>query len=176
MTESPSAPSSWHIGVAAEAVAAAQFARCGWDVSVQYGANQREYDLAVSNGDFMMKVSVKGSQDGSWGLTQSLLRKANYHGAIAEWLNRHGALTVFCFVQFRDVAFSDLPRLYLARPGDVAARLKATANGRGDTILYEHHDWSPRAHAAGSVERIPEGWRFCRQRLAELRASVGFDL
>ena len=30
---------SWHVAVAAEAIAAAQFARCGVDVSVQYGAN-----------------------------------------------------------------------------------------------------------------------------------------
>ena len=30
--------SSWHIGVAAEAFVAAQFARYGVDVSVQYGA------------------------------------------------------------------------------------------------------------------------------------------
>ena len=37
--------SSWHVGVAAEAFAAALFARLGYDVSVQYGANQPEYDL-----------------------------------------------------------------------------------------------------------------------------------
>lgn len=39
---------SWQIAVAAEAVSAAQFARCGFDVSVQYGANQPEYDLIVA--------------------------------------------------------------------------------------------------------------------------------
>ena len=38
---------AFHIGVAAEAFAAAQFARCGLDVSVQYGANQPEYDLMI---------------------------------------------------------------------------------------------------------------------------------
>ena len=37
--------SAWHVGVAAEAFAAALFARYGYDVSVQYGANQPEYDL-----------------------------------------------------------------------------------------------------------------------------------
>ena len=36
---------SWHVGVAAEAFVAAQFARLTYDVSVQYGANQPEYDL-----------------------------------------------------------------------------------------------------------------------------------
>lgn len=61
---------SWHVGVAAEAFAAGQFARYGYDVSVQYGANQPEYDLIAVSGDKMLKVSVKGSQEGSWGLTQ----------------------------------------------------------------------------------------------------------
>lgn len=54
----------WQVATAAEAFAAAQFARLGWDVSVQYGANQPEYDLVAVNGDLMLKVSVKGSQDG----------------------------------------------------------------------------------------------------------------
>jgi hypothetical protein len=43
--------SGWHVAVAAEAVAAALFARCGVDVSVQYGANQPEYDLVVARGE-----------------------------------------------------------------------------------------------------------------------------
>ena len=63
--------SSWHVGVAAEAYAAAVFARYGYDVSVQYGANQPEYDLISVCGDKMLKISVKGSQDGGWGLTQN---------------------------------------------------------------------------------------------------------
>ena len=54
---------SWHVGISAEAMAAAQFARCGYDVSVQYGANQPEYDLLVAKNDKMLKVSVKGSKD-----------------------------------------------------------------------------------------------------------------
>ena len=55
--------SSFHCGVAAEAFAAAQFARFGYDVSVQYGANQPEYDLVIVRGDLALKISVKGSQD-----------------------------------------------------------------------------------------------------------------
>ncbi|GIO32831.1 hypothetical protein J2TS6_39720 [Paenibacillus albilobatus] len=47
------------------------FAWCDFDVSVQYGANQPEYDIVIVQGDRMLKVSVKGSQDGSWGLTQN---------------------------------------------------------------------------------------------------------
>jgi hypothetical protein len=161
-------PSSWQIGVAAEAVAAAQFARAGCDVSVQYGADQPEYDLIVARGDQMVKVSVKGSQDGGWGLTQSYIQNADYHGAIDQWLNRHGATTIFCFVQFKGVSLQELPRLYLATPTEVANRLRESAIGRGETILYENHVWGPRAHAAGTTDRIPDSWKFTEDRLVSL--------
>lgn len=164
-------PSQHQVGVAAEAIAAAQFARCGVDVSVQYGANQPEYDLIVAKGDNLMKVSVKGSQDGGWGLAQTQLAKiggANYHSAIDEWLKRHGSKTVFCFVQFIDVELNQMPRLYLATPVEVAQRLRETAKGRGDTILYEEHNWTDRAFAAGTSERIPECWKFTQERVEYL--------
>ena len=160
--------SSFHIGVAAEAVAAAQFARVGFDVSVQYGANQPEYDLTVTRGEQMLKVSVKGSQDGSWGLTQSYLKNADYAGAINKWLQRHSKRTVFCFVQFKNVAIDELPRVYLATPAEVANRMKSSAGGRGDTILYEHHVWGERAKGRGTVDRIPDEWRFSGTRVEAL--------
>ena len=139
----------WHVGVAAEAFAAAMFARCGYDVSVQYGANQPEYDLMVARGDQLLKVSVKGSKDGGWGLCQGFLErgKADYHAAIDRWLARHKPRTVFCFVQFEGVALHQMPRLYLATPEEVASRLHDTAAGRGDTTLFERHEWGPRAIA-----------------------------
>jgi hypothetical protein len=159
---------SRNVAVAAEAIAAAQFARCGFDVSVQYGANQPEYDLIVAKGEDLLKISVKGSKDGSWGLTQSFLKEADYHGAIDTWLQRHGSRTVFCLVQFKNVSLADLPRMYLARPSEIAARLRETAKGRGDTILYEEHAWGTRAHGSGTVERIPERWAFSSARVVEL--------
>ena len=73
--------SSWHVGVSAEAYVAALFARCGYDVSVQYGANQPEYDLIVVSGELMLKISVKGSKDGGWGLTQGYKEGCSYHEA-----------------------------------------------------------------------------------------------
>ena len=87
--------SSWHVGVAAEAYAAAIFARYGYDVSVQYGANQPEYDLIAVSGDQMLKISVKGSQDGSWGLTQGFKKNCDYHEAIARWLSAHHRKNIF---------------------------------------------------------------------------------
>jgi len=165
--------SSHNVGIAAEAIAAAQFARCGFDVSVQYGANQPEYDLIVAKGDNLLKVSVKGSQDGGWGLTQSYLKEktADYHGAIDRWLERHGQRTIFCLVQFDSVPLDAMPRLYLATPADIARRLRETANGRGDSVLYEQHSWGRRAHAAGTTEEIPQSWVFSVERIEELMAT-----
>jgi Holliday junction resolvase-like predicted endonuclease len=119
----------WHVATAAEAFAAAQFARCGWDVLVQYGANLPEYDFVATNGDHMLKVSVKGSQDGSWGLTQSFIENADYHGAADKWLAKHGRKTVFCLVQFKGTTLDTMPRMYLAMPEEIAGAL--TRAGRG---------------------------------------------
>lgn len=165
---------SWQVATAGEAFAAAQFARCGWDVSIQYGANQPEYDLVAVDGDRVLKVSVKGSKDGSWGLTQSYLQKgsADYHGAIDAWLAKHTRLTIFCLVQFRGVPVTELPRMYLATPTEIAAQLRITAKGRGDTILHELKEWTDRAHAAGTVDAVPDAWRFTEQRLEQLAAGI----
>lgn len=165
--------SSWHVGVAAEACAAAQFARCGLDVSVQYGANQPEYDLIVASGERMLKVSVKGSKTGSWGLTPSHLINADYHAAVDQWLAKHKPKTIFCFVQFKGVPFEEMPHLYLAHPTEVADRLKATAGGRGDTILFERKIWTKRAHAAGTTDEVPAAWKFSLARIQELLGMYG---
>jgi Holliday junction resolvase-like predicted endonuclease len=159
---------SWQVATAAEAFAAAQFARCGWDVSVQYGANQPEYDLVAVKEDSVLKVSVKGSKDGSWGLTQSYLSNADYHGAVDTWLKRHSQKTVFCLAQFKGTTISELPRMYLAKPLEIAAWLKSAAAGRGDTILFERHAWSDRAQAAGTIDTIPGSWVFTEARLGEI--------
>jgi len=177
-------PSSWHISVAAEAIAAAQFARHGFDVSVQYGADQPEYDLIVARGDHLMKVSVKGSQDWGWGLTQSYLshatklsgKKADYHGAIDLWLQKHNQRTVFCFVQFGGVGPDQMPRLYLATPTEVAQRLRETSKGRGDSILFERQEWTARAHGAGTVDEIPSHWKFSAGRIHHLLTASSAGL
>ena len=164
---------SWHVGVAAEAIAAAQFARYTYDVSVQYGANQPEYDLIAASGDKMLKISVKGSQDGSWGLTQSFKKGHTYHEAVQEWLSCHHKKTIFCLVQFKNVDDSQLPRMYLATPEEIAEVLCKEAAGRGDTILYEHHEWGPTAKAYGTVDKLPESWRFTKERAEEMFEKHG---
>lgn len=164
---------SWHVGVAAEAFAAAQFARFCYDVSVQYGANQPEYDLIAVSGDKMLKISVKGSQDGSWGLTQNWKKGRTYHEATQEWLSRHHKKTIFCLVQFKNTNEFQMPRMYLASPEEIAERLCSEAGGRGDTILYEHHEWGPTAAAYGTTDQLPEAWLFTEMRAKELFEQYG---
>ncbi len=68
-------PSSWPISIGAEGIAAAQFARCGFDVLAQAGRDKPWYDFAVTRAGSMMKVSVKASEDGRWNLPQSFARR-----------------------------------------------------------------------------------------------------
>lgn len=162
----------WHVATAAKAIAAAQFSRCGWDVSVQYGANQPGYDLVVVKKSLILKVSVKGSQDGGWGLTQAHMKEGNYHRAADIWLAKHASDTVLFFVQFKGIDIGQLPNIYLARPSEVAERLKAAAAGRGDTILNENHTWTSRAVGTGTTDRVPDHWRFSNPRAESLACGA----
>lgn len=164
---------SWHVGVAAEAFAAAQFARFRYDVSVQYGANQPEYDLIAVSGEKMLKISVKGSQDGGWGLTQSYKKGCDYHEAIQKWLNSHHKKTIFCLVQFKGVEDYEMPRMYLASPEEIADIMNASAGGRGETVLREYHQWGPRAAGSGTVDRIPDEWKFTAERAKYMFETYG---
>ena len=157
----------FHVGVAAEAFAAGMFAQAGCDVSVQYGANQPEYDLLISRHDKSLKISVKGSQDGGWGLIQRYKKGRGYHEAIEFWGSRQSAHIVYCFVQFKDVGIAQCPRVYLATVEEVIAVMKASRAGVGNTMLLERWAYS-RGIAAGSVESIPIGWAFSLTRVAQL--------
>jgi Holliday junction resolvase-like predicted endonuclease len=164
---------SWHVGIAAEAYAAALFARCGYDVSVQYGANQPEYDIIVVNNDKILKISVKGSQDGSWGLTQKYKKDCTYFQATNKWLTAHHKGTIFCLVQFKNVTINEMPRVYLASPNEIAQRLNSSAGGRGETILYEKHVWGKQAVGYGTIDEIPDSWKFSVKRIEELLSKHG---
>jgi hypothetical protein len=154
---------TYQVKIAAEAFAAGFFAHAECDVSVQYGANQPIYDLIAARPPKLVGVSVKGSQDGSWGLTQSHLVAANYASAIDAWLVRH-AEVLFCFVQFQRVAVGVVPRAYLASASEVAAHLRTARGGLGDTILHEQHTYS-RGRAAGLTDSIPASWVLDRARI-----------
>lgn len=190
----------WHVATAAEAIVAAQFARLGFDVAVQYGANQPEYDLTVTRGDDaqQLKISVKGSNDGGWGLTQTFLQRAakarnqayktenpdkpppkavltpdDYHRAADEWLKKHKAKTALCLVQFIQVPFDQMPHVYLATPAEIAQRLKDSRGGFGDSALKWNLTRGPKAKGAGTVESLPDEWRISEARVVEVMKALG---
>ena len=90
-----------------------------------------------------------------------------------EWLSRHHKKTIFCLVQFKDVADNQMPRMYLASPDEIANVLRNEAKGRGDTILYENHVWGPKAFACGMVDKLPEHWLFTKDRADEMFEKYG---
>lgn len=83
-------------------ICAALFARLGYDVSVQYSANQPEYDLIAVSGDKMLKISVKGSQDDGWGLTQNYKKGCDYQEAIQKWLSNHHKKQYFVWFSLKE--------------------------------------------------------------------------
>ena len=157
---------AYHVGVAAEAFAAALFAQVGCDVLVQYGANQPEYDLLVSRGGHALHVSVKGSQDGGWGLNQNFKKNRTYHEAVNAWVAAHkNQNIVYCFVQFQGTKLGECPRVYLARIDEIAKRLKDSRNGAGETILWENV-CRKRGIAKGCTDKIPSEWAFSKERVS----------
>jgi hypothetical protein len=158
---------SFHVGVAAEAFAAGLFAQTGCDVSVQYGANQPEYDLLISREDKFLKISVKGSQDGGWGLIQNHKKGRSYHEAIDYWASVQSSKLVYCFVQFKDIELAQCPRVYLARVSEVAAALKKARAGAGSTTLLESWNYK-KGIAAGTKDELPKGWCFTSERVLRL--------
>ena len=66
-----------------------------------------------------------------------------------------------------------MPRMYLATPAEIAQKMNSSAGGRGGTILYENHTWSPRAVGSGTTDSIPKTWEFTRQRAADMIENYG---
>jgi hypothetical protein len=164
--------SSYHVGVAAEAFAAGLFAHAGCDVSVQYGANQPGYDLVVGKDKKLMKVSVKGSQDGGWGLVQNYKAPGvNYHQTADLWFKKQSSDVVFCLVQFEDVSVGQCPRAYLASPKEMVSYLKKARKNNGSTILFENYTYK-KGLGAGHTDKIPDEWNFSVNRIDSLLKAV----
>ncbi|MCP3027009.1 hypothetical protein [Halobacillus sp. A5] len=161
------------VSVAAESFTATLFAWAGFDVSVQYGANQPEYDLVVVSGERMLKVSVKGSQDGGWGLTQSFKKNRSYSEAADEWIRRHTGKTIVSLVQFKNVEIEndEMPRVYLATPQEIGDYMKKVRGGLGNTIVREKHIWKA-GEAKGQEDAIPIEWKFSKERIKNLFEMV----
>jgi len=153
--------------IAAEAYAACLLAQRGYDVLVQYGANQPHYDLVAVKESRTLPVSVKGSQDGGWMLSVRYKRAGvTYNQAADLWLEAQREDVVYIFVQFLEVKLGEAPRVYVARPNEIAPHLKTQRNGQGHGSLQEntplHFPRSPYTDA------VPAEWIFTRERIDAL--------
>ncbi len=163
----------FHVAIAAEAYTAGILARLGYDVSVQYGANQPQYDLVVSfdKEDHLIRISVKGSQDGGWVLFAGYKEKSvDNHQAVERWAEKQMKGLIYCFVQFKAVDLDSSPRFYFATVPEIVEHMRTTRGGEGNTVLEENATYK-RGVAKGLTDKIPDGWAFSEKRIKEL-----FDL
>ena len=153
--------------IAAESYAACLLAQAGYDVLVQYGPNQPNYDLVASKGSQFLPISVKGSQDGGWMLAVKYVQLCkDYHEAIDMWLEAQRKDIIFLFVQFRDVKMGTAPRAYIARAPEIAVHMKTQCHGRGHGSLQEDYR---RYHPKSKYDHcIPTLWQFTQERLDEI--------
>jgi hypothetical protein len=172
----PVKPHSWPMAVAASGIAAAQFARCGFDVMIQAGPDKPWYDMVVTKAGNLLKIGVKASEDGRWRLAESyLLRAAHAHTkkpdvphAIRMWLDTHGERTVYCLIQFDGVGLNQMPRIYLATPAEIARRMREAAERTGEPYLYEQYQWATEDSEMTSMEALPSSWLLSMERIQEL--------
>jgi hypothetical protein len=169
-------PSSWPIAVGAAGIAAAQFARCGFDVMNQSGHDKPWYDLVITRGGNLLKIGVKATESGRWHLAESYLqraaqlsgKKSDIQRAITLWLDIHGERTVYCLVQFEGIRLEQLPRIYLARPAEIAARMRDAAGRLGEAVLCERYEWMDSETGCTETVALPSEWLFSRERIEEL--------
>ncbi|MFP5236143.1 MAG: hypothetical protein ACLGSD_09580 [Acidobacteriota bacterium] len=186
MTQIASTPAkTWPITLGAEGMAAAQFARCGFDVMAQAGRDKPWYDLVVTRAGNLLKVAVKASEDGQWSLTQGYTRrpadvcgsKLDCHASIDRWLASYGSRTVCCLVQFDQVALNEMPRIYLAFPWEIADRMREAVERVGLCALLERYTWTA-PDGSRRIESLPSSWVFSESRLDELQqmSAPGFAI
>jgi hypothetical protein len=156
----------YQVNVAAEAFAAVALSQAGYDVAMQYGTQQPKWDILATKGSRILKVQVKGSQDGGWPLFSSYMRKttADYHGALNAWTNAQLPDIVYVLVQFANVQVGVSPRCYVARPKEILAHMKTTRAGHAYTSLRENYAYS-KGVGVGYTDIIPADWALSQERL-----------
>ena len=167
---------SWPIAVAASGIAAAQFARCGFDVMTQAGPDKPWYDMVVTKAGNLLKVGVKASDNGCWHLAESYLlravhanaKKPDIPHAIRMWLDTHGERTLYCLVQFEGVSLNQFPRIYLATPAEIARRMREIVDRKGQPVLYEQYDWTSTETGFTAIEALPSSWLLSMDRINEV--------
>lgn len=163
------------ISVAAQNIAASQFALYGFDVLEQGGHAKSAYDLGVANSGGMMKVSVQASVDGFWSLVDRYVdqtmhlhaSRTDYHRAIELWVDHHSSRVSCCLVQFESANLNGMPRIYLASALEIAEKLHENTERLGDPALYEEYEITD-AEGTHGIERLPSAWRLSLERIEKL--------
>jgi hypothetical protein len=154
----------YQVNVAAEAYAAFLLSTAGYDVALQYGTKQPAWDLIATKEQRTLHISVKGSQDGGWGLFANFKTARSYSEAVDAWFTAQIPQIVYLFVQFKGVAVPNSPRAYIVRPGDIVEHMRTTRAGNCDSSLLEDYTYS-RGIAAGSHDLIPQLWSVSQHRI-----------
>jgi hypothetical protein len=150
--------------IAAESYSAYLLARSGYDIFVQYGAHQPHYDLVAVKAELTRRISVKGSQDGGWMLAVGYVKPGvNYLAAIDKWLLAQPSDVIYMLVGFLDLLPGQAPRVYVARPPEIAVQLKSQCSGRGYGSLEEDAPtFYPRSKYK---DKVPVTWSYSTERI-----------
>ena len=150
--------------IAAESYSASLLARSGYDVLVQYGANQPHYDLVAVKDQRILLLSIKGSQDGGWPLAVNYKNASRtYHETIEAWRSNQRSDVVFILVQFLGIPLGAAPRVYVTRPPAIAIYMKTQCGGNGHGSLSE--DWLRDHPKAKRSDILPPEWVFTKERI-----------
>jgi hypothetical protein len=161
--------------IAAESYTASLLAQCGYDVLVQYGANQPHYDLIAVKNNYFLPISVKGTQLSGWILAVKFVKPGvNYHQAIDQWLSVQRNDIIFVLVQFMKIEIGQSPRVYIARAKEIADHMKTQCNGRGHGSLQE--DFKRDYPRSQYNHKIPSVWKFSEKRLEEVSSLTSINL
>lgn len=87
----------------------------------------------------------------------------NYHQAIDQWLASQRENLVFALVQFQGVSIGQAPRVYVARPQEIAEQLRAQKDSNGHGALQE--DWQRNHPRSSYNDKIPLSWSFSHERI-----------
>lgn len=164
------------ISLGAEGIAAAQFARTGFDILPQTAHEKPNFDLAVTRSGALVKMSVKASDNGCWDLVHPFLRgvhgsksrRADQQKAIDMWLDGQASRAMCCLVQFDGIPLEQLPRIYLASPWDIAKRMLDSLERLDEASLLESYEWTSPFDGVVRMETLPNAWRFSPDRIQEL--------
>lgn len=157
----------YQVAVAGEAYAATLFSQAGYDVALQYGTTQPNWDIIATKNGRTMHVSVKSSQDGGWGLFQNYKRGNSYPGAVQAWLALQPADIVFLFLQFQGVTLPSPPRAYIARPAEIITHMLTTRAGHCTTTLLNNYTYQ-KGVGKGHSDVIPISWHVTQLRIDTL--------